>query len=129
MNGLELLQSLARQIHETTGHRGIPSFKQSLLWDLLDSDLTNTEFDASSYLVASSGQHIETQHLAPLHEPSSVPDREYSDNMLGSAGYQSLQSPGFFPNSTLSNDLFSDIDLSIFSRLEAQSSFNMHGRL
>ncbi|PLB53074.1 hypothetical protein P170DRAFT_507782 [Aspergillus steynii IBT 23096] len=129
VNGLEFLQSLARQFHETTGNQGIPSFKQSLLWDLLDSDIPSTGFDAASYSVTPSGQRIETQHLAPLHEPSSVPDREYPNDMIGSAGYQTLQSPIFFPSSTLNNDLFSDIDLSIFSRLKAQSNFNLHGVL
>ena len=129
MSGLEFIQTLARQAHETTGNRGIPSLKQSLLWDLLDSDLPGSDFDPSTYLVAPSGQRVETQHLAPLHEPSSVPDGGYSDDYLGSAEYQALQSPIFFPTSTLNNDLFSDIDLSIFSRVEGQSSLNLHGGL
>lgn len=129
MSGLEFLQKLARQAHEATGNGSIPSFKQSLLWDLLDGDLPSTGFDPSSSLVASGGQQIETQHLAPLHEPASVPSRECSNDLIGSAGYQTLQPPAFFQNSTQNNDIFSDIDFAIFSRLEAQSGLNLQGGL
>ncbi|KAF9891514.1 hypothetical protein FE257_003981 [Aspergillus nanangensis] len=121
-NTLDYLQSLT-----ATRKNGLPPLKTSLLWGILDSCPCSLNGDDSRALPpAATAQHIQTQHLTPLREPSNPRPETPTPTPIPS---YDLLSDLLLPGSLTDNGFFNIIDMPTFPQFSSDPSFNFHGGL
>ncbi|RAH41097.1 fungal specific transcription factor domain-containing protein [Aspergillus brunneoviolaceus CBS 621.78] len=112
---LAYLQSLSGH---STGASGIPPFKWSAMWDLLDPNSPHSSVEESHLAFVPGGQQIATQYLVPLRE--SPPNRASlggEDEVLASS------------SEWMNSDFFSLLDVPYFGQGPSQLPSDCHGEL